>query len=55
MFSIELYLVKQTLALWFNKKFKSQNLQLNALAKTAYEKLYPIDWSNQNVVFAILN
>ena len=47
MFSIELYLIKQTLATWFNRKFKSQNLQLNALAKTAYEKLYPIDWSNQ--------
>ena len=47
MFSIELYLIKQTLATWFNKKFKSQNLQLNALAKTSYEKLHPIDWSNQ--------
>ena len=47
MFSIERYLMKQALATWFHKKFKSQNLQLNALAKTAYEKLYPIDWSNR--------
>ena len=47
MFLIELYLMKQTLATWFNKKFKSQNPQLNAPAKTAYEKLYPIDWSNR--------
>ena len=36
MFLIELYFIKQTLTTWFNRKFKSQNLQLNALAKTAY-------------------
>ena len=29
MFSIELYLLKQTLMTWFNRKIKSQNVELN--------------------------
>ena len=33
MFSIELYLIKHTLMSWFNRKIKSQHLQIGILTK----------------------
>ena len=38
MFSIELYLIKYTLMTGFNRKIKSQHLQLDILQKNNYEK-----------------
>ena len=38
MFSIELYLIKHTLMGWFNRKIKSQHLQIDILIKNTYEK-----------------
>ena len=45
MFSIELSLIKQTLLAWFNRKIKSQHLQLDILVKNKYEKQHPINWT----------
>ena len=42
MFSIELCLVKNILA-WFNRKIKSQHLEINLLTKNKYEKDQPIN------------
>ena len=39
MFSIELCLIKNTLLSWFNKKIKSQKLQIDLLVKIKYEKI----------------
>ena len=38
MFSIESALIKNTLLSWFNKKIKSQNLQIDIDIKNKYEK-----------------
>ena len=43
MFSIELYLIKQTLMTWFNRKIKSQHLQIDILTKNQYERKNPIN------------
>ena len=42
MFSIELCPVKNILA-WFNRKIKSQHLEINLLTKNKYEKDHPIN------------
>ena len=38
MFCVESPFVKKTLLLWFNKKFKSQNLKTPALMKMVYKQ-----------------
>ena len=38
MFSVETALIKSTLLEWFNKKIKSQHLELDFLIKHKYEK-----------------
>ena len=43
MFLIELYLIKQTLMTWFNRKIKSQYLQIDILTKNQYERKNPIN------------
>ena len=45
MFSIELCLIKNILLPWFNKKIKSQNLQIDLFVKNKYEKNNPINWA----------
>ena len=50
MFCVECALVEKTLLDWFNRKFKSQNLQINSFAKIKYERSSPIDWRNDKCV-----
>ena len=50
MFCAECPLVKKTLLEWFNRKFKSQNFQINPFAKIKYERSSPIDWRNDKCV-----
>ena len=45
MFLIELSLVKKTILAWFNRKTKSQHLEIDLLRKDRYEKEHPINWS----------
>ena len=42
MFCIESAFVKKDLLAWFNKKIKSQNLEINAFSKMIYEQKNPI-------------
>ena len=42
MFTIETVFVKKTLREWFNKKFKSQCLEIDILIKNQYERKNPI-------------
>ena len=42
MFCIESAFVKKDLFAWFNKKIKSQNLEINAFSKMIYEQKNPI-------------
>ena len=42
MFLVETALIKSTLLEWFNKKIKSQHLELDFLIKNKYEKKHPI-------------
>ena len=44
MFSTEIKFVGEFLIKWFNKKFKSKNLELSNGVKTKYEIENPIDW-----------
>ena len=37
MFSVELFLIKQTFLAWFNRKIKSQHLQIDILEKNKHE------------------
>ena len=46
MLSIELCLVKKTILAWFNKKIKSQHLEIDLLTKNKYEKDHPINWES---------
>ena len=46
MFWGECALVKKTLLEWFNRKFKSQYLQISPFDKFRYERNFPIDWQN---------
>ena len=43
-FTIETALIKKALLEWFNKKIKSQYLELGLLTKNQYERKHPIDW-----------
>ena len=46
MFCVECALVKKTLLEWFNRKCKSQYLQISPFDKFRYERNFPIDWQN---------
>ena len=43
MFTIEIALLKKTLLEWFNKKIKSQYLELDLMIKNQYERKHPIN------------
>ena len=43
MFTIETALVKKALLEWFNKKNKSQYLELDLMIKNQYERKHPIN------------
>ena len=45
MFTTELKFAADWLLKWFNKKFKSNNLELSNDVKKKYEIEHPIDWS----------
>ena len=40
----ETVLVKKTLLAWFNKKYKSQFVELSSFSKMIYEEKNPINW-----------
>ena len=44
MFSIESVMVKKTLLIWFNLKFKRQFDKIDLIAKMRYETKNKIDW-----------
>ena len=46
MFSVELCFVKQAVLSWFNKKVKSQHLEIDLSRKNKYEKDHPINWNS---------
>ena len=50
MFCIEDTLVKKTLLAWFNKKIKSQHLEIDAFVKMQYERKNYISWKNDKCV-----
>ena len=50
MFCIESALVKKTLLAWFNKKYKSQFVELSSFSKMMYEKKNLINWRSDKCV-----
>ena len=50
MFCIECALVKKTLLDWFNKKYRTQYLEVNAFVKMQYERNNPVNWKNDKCV-----
>ena len=50
MLTIEMFLLKETLGAWFNKKIKSNNLNIKPLDKIHYEQGNPVDWSQDKCV-----
>ena len=50
MFTIATAFVKKILMEWFNKKFKSQYLEIDIIIKNQYERKNPIDWKNDKCV-----
>ena len=46
MFSVELCLVKQAVLSWFNKKIKSQHLEIDLSRKNKHEKDHLINWNS---------
>ena len=50
MFCIEAAFVKKTLLAWFDKKIKSQNLEIDAFSKMQYERKNPANWKNDKCV-----
>ena len=44
MFTIEIALIKTALLSWFNKKIKSQYLELDLVVKHKIERQNPINW-----------
>ena len=50
MFCVECTLVKKTLLEQFNRKFKSQYLQISPFDKFRYERNFPIDWQSDKCV-----
>ena len=55
MFCIKTALVKKTLLAWFNKKYKSQFVELSSFSKMMYEKKNLINWrSDKRVICNML-
>ena len=50
MFCIECALVKKTLLDWFNKKYRTQFLEMNYFVKMQYEKNNSVNWKNDKCV-----
>ena len=50
MFSIKCALVKKTLLDWFNKKYRTQYLEISAFVKMEYERNNPVNWRNDKCV-----
>ena len=50
MFCVETVCVEKTLLEWFNKKLKSQNLEIPALTKLIYEEKNSINWKKGKCV-----
>ena len=50
MFCIEAAFVKKTLLAWFDKKIKSQYLEIDAFSKMQYERKNPVNWKNDKCV-----
>ena len=50
MFSVKKALIKSVLLEWFNKKIKSQHLELDLLIKNKYERKNPINWEEDKCV-----
>ena len=50
MFSIETTFVEKALLAWFDKKIKSQNLEIDAFSKMQYERKNPANWKNDKCV-----
>ena len=50
MFCIEAAFVKKALLAWFDKKIKSQNLEIDAFSKMQYERKNPVNWKNNRCV-----
>ena len=50
MFCVETVCVKKTLLEWFNKKLKSQNLEIPVLTKLIYEEKNSINWKKGKCV-----
>ena len=50
MICIETALLKETLLAWFNKKIKSQNLEIDAFTKMQYERNNAVNWKNDKCV-----
>ena len=50
MFCIKTALVKKTLLAWFNKKYKSQFVELSSFSKMMYEKKNLINWRSDKCV-----
>ena len=47
MFCIEVAFVKKALLAWFDKKIKSQNLEIDAFSKMQYERKNRVNWKKQ--------
>ena len=43
MLTTEMFLLKETLGAWFNKKIKSNDLSIKPLDKIQYEQKNPVD------------
>ena len=50
MFCIKTVLVKKTLLAWFNKKYKSQFVELSSFSKMIYEEKNPINWRSDKCI-----
>ena len=50
MFCIEAAFVKKALLAWFDKKIKSQNLEIDAFSKMQYERKNRVNWKNNRCV-----
>ena len=46
MFCVELKFVANCFLMWFNKKFKSQHLEIDLGKKKAFETKNPVNWNN---------
>ena len=50
MLMIETALAKKKLLEWFNKKIKSQYLELDLMIKNQYERKHPVNWKTDKCV-----